>query len=102
MSILTTWRRFITAFAFAFFALQSAALAHGYSYGDDPHEHNGQVCDVALVAEEADTLPAVPVIFTRSVQIFTPPAFLPAVKSAPPAVYAPRPPPKRGPPAASL
>jgi len=102
MAFLTTSRRFILALAFALFALQSAGVAHGYAYGDDPHEHGGQVCSVALVAPDADALPAVPVLFTQSVQIFTPPAYVPALKAAPLTVYAPRPPPKRGPPARSL
>lgn len=102
MAFLTTSRRFIVALAFALFALQSAGVAHGYAYGDDPHEHGGQVCALALVAPDGDVLLPAPVTIAPAVQIFTPAAYSPAVKAAPAAIYAPRGPPGRGPPARSL
>lgn len=101
MFILTTCRRFILAFAFAFFAMQSAALAHSYSYGDEPHEHNGQVCDIALVAEDGDVLLPAPAGLSP-VQVFTRAAYIPAIKAAPHKINAPRAPPQRGPPTHTL
>ena len=98
MSVLTTSRRFILALAFALFASQTAAMAHGSAYGDDPHEHGGQICSVALVAPDGDVLLPVPAGLTQSLQIFTPPAHVPVFMSVPLSLYAPRPPPQRGPP----
>ncbi len=98
MLIMATFRRFAFVFAFAFFALQSAGLAHGYSYGDDPHEHNGIVCDIALAGDEAAViLPALPVV--DIVITTTPAVYSGGIISAPARVNAPRAPPQRGPPA---
>lgn len=102
MFMLTQTRRFIAVLAFMLFALQSVSVAHDYISGDQDHEHNGQVCSIALVAPDADILPAVPVVMVSGVQIFTPPAYAPQRKSEPFFVYAPRPPPGRGPPSVSF
>ena len=54
-------RRHISALllALALLFAQGAASAHVAEFGDS-HEHDGVACAVALVAEDADTLPPAP------------------------------------------
>ena len=44
-----------------FVLMQGLAAAHASEHGHDPHEHDGVVCEIALIAEETDILlPPVP------------------------------------------
>jgi len=41
---------------------QAASLSHVAVYGDEPHEHDGVICDVGIIASEVQAvLPPVPV-----------------------------------------
>lgn len=81
------------------FALQSAGMAHGYAFGDDLHDHDGQLCSIALVAPDSDGLLPVPAVIDLDPPVYTPAVYFSAAISAPAPAFAPRAPPQRGPPA---
>ena len=52
----------------AFFIIQSLTLSHATEYNDEPHEHHGIVCEVTLIAPDADLVmpPAVIIVVPES------------------------------------
>ena len=94
-------RRWLAAaFAAAFLLLQGLSLAHAAEYGAE-HSHDGVVCDVALLVEDADAVePPQPAIATPVERPAAPRAVTPHLAptlATPPA----RAPPVRGPPTPS-
>ena len=57
----------------AFFIIQSLTLSHAAEHGNEHHEHNGVVCEVAFIAADTDiVLPPALVIFVPESYISVP------------------------------
>ena len=93
------YRLGLVLFLAVFFAVQTASVSHAVSFGDAPHDHDGQVCVLGVIAGH-DDVAAVPDIPTTPTLIITatPTEHITRPYAAPLKTIAARAPPPRGPP----
>ena len=64
-----------------FFIIQSLMLSHAVEYNDEPHQHDGVVCEVTLIAADVEAVSPPPVIIDVPERFVSVPVY--AVPQAP-------------------
>lgn len=99
MTFTRLYRLAIFALLSVFFAVQSVSVAHAASFGDDIHEHDGQICVLAAVTAHSVVVIAPAPMVSVIPQTTTPTLYSAEFIDAPHDCKQARAPPPRGPPA---